>query len=153
MKIIKTKKGQEIMVDDALFEYLDQFWWTTSGGKYAYRQKITKDGKTRKKCYMHHEVLGRPTKRYPHTDHIDRNPLNNQRANLRHVSVAVNHHNTPVRKHSVVGLKGVGKLNGSKKFSARISHKHKTYHLGSFKTPQQAHEAYLKAEKKLYANE
>lgn len=53
-------------------------------------------------------------------DHANRCPMDNQRENLRHVTQTDNAANTPVRRHSKLGLKGVSFHNQSCLWKAKI---------------------------------
>lgn len=81
----------------------------------------------------------------PLLDHKDRNPSNNRIENLRPAT----------RKQNKANSVGWGKLpkgvsrNGNK-FYARIGVDYKLVHIGSFNTPEAAHEAYMKKAKELW---
>lgn len=82
-------------------------------------------------------------------DHINGNPSDNRIANLRDVSQKVNAQN--IRKphcDNKTGFAGVCK--DKKKFNARIYHNGKTVNLGSFSTPEEANEAYIKAKRSFH---
>jgi hypothetical protein len=85
-------------------------------------------------------------------DHINGNRDDNRLANLRDVTAAINQHNR--RKVSAnnrsTGLLGVGRVSRSKTFEARIRVNGESVYLGSFKTPEAAHEAYVKAKRELH---
>lgn len=82
MKKIKTRDGQETIVDDDIAEALKgKTVWISSGG-YA---QVTIDGKRKA---VHHLVVGK--KRGLEVDHRNRNKLDNRRENLRHVSHSTN---------------------------------------------------------------
>jgi len=82
MKQIVCKNGEVAMVDDEFYPLLSQHIWymgseVTRGGYpccFIYGQK-----NTRKQIFMHQLIV--PSAVF--VDHIDRNPLNNQKANLR----------------------------------------------------------------------
>jgi hypothetical protein len=80
-----------------------------------------------------------------HIDHIDGNTSNNRLNNLRDVSVVVNAQNRTrcnKQRRSGSGLLGAHRhFDGS--WRARIRVNGKTVHIGLYKTPQEAHEAYL----------
>lgn len=83
-------------------------------------------------------------------DHIDGNRANNVWSNLREVAAVVNSQNQrQAHADSFVGLLGVSR-HGKSGFQARIQVHGKTRFLGTHKTPQAAHEAYLEAKRALH---
>ena len=83
-------------------------------------------------------------------DHIDGDPSNNRFINLRDVQERINHQN--IRKAfrtSTTGLLGASPSKGGQ-FRARIRYNGKILHLGEYKTPQEAHDVYLAAKRKLH---
>jgi hypothetical protein len=74
-------------------------------------------------------------------DHIDRNKQNNHISNLRIVS---NRENTYNRKGNLEFI-GVRKNKKSDNYSCRIGFNYKDYHLGTFKTQEEAFERYNEA--------
>ena len=74
-------------------------------------------------------------------DHIDRNIQNNKLENLRWCSRTQNCNNV-IRKKQQSGFSGVYICR--QKYHARIVINGKKTHLGSFETPEEAHEAYKK---------
>ena len=76
-------------------------------------------------------------------DHIDRNPLNNQRDNLRICTHNQNLSNQGPRFGRQ--YKCIYYSDKSRKWTAYIKIQYKKYHLGSFKTEIEAAEAYNKA--------
>lgn len=84
-------------------------------------------------------------------DHKNRIRSNNWIDNLRSTTLTVNQHNRwEAQRSSRIGLIGV-KKNGPG-WSARIKVIGETRHLGTFKTPEEAHSAYLDAKKTLHAD-
>lgn len=75
-------------------------------------------------------------------DHINNNPSDNAITNLRDVSRKQNEENKPVHRDNISGFKGVTFDKRRKNWFARIMHNGKQHHLGSFCSPQKAHEAY-----------
>ncbi len=84
-------------------------------------------------------------------DHVDRDPLNNTKINLR---VATNSQNScnRTRKDSFNGWKGVHPVYSRKstRYQARVSLNGVTYNLGCFATPREAAEAYNKGALRLH---
>lgn len=82
-------------------------------------------------------------------DHINGNPSDNRWANLRNVNKTINGQNIKkARRDSSHGFLGVHK--GGAGFTATICVNGKSMYLGSYATPEIAHEAYLKAKRKLH---
>lgn len=82
-------------------------------------------------------------------DHIDGNRSNNAITNLRVVARKGNNQNIKrSRVTNTVGVLGVSK--SGKKFTARINSNGEQFHLGTFDTPEKAHEAYIVAKRKLH---
>lgn len=83
-----------------------------------------------------------------HIDHQDGNPSNNAWGNLRACSRSQNHQNRKVSKRNKSGMLGVSKHSGG--WQATIAKDKKYHHLGLFKTPEEAHQAYLDAKARLH---
>ena len=79
-------------------------------------------------------------------DHIDRNPLNNRRSNLRIVTRSMNSHNKKVQRNSTSGINGVHKC--GKGWRASIYINGKGYR--KFFKKQEDAIAYRKELEKLY---
>ena len=136
---IHLPHGLVARVDDDDFEWLNQHQWFlakgTTRGYYAGR-RVNVDGKT-VQLYMHREILAVPAGLF--VDHIDRDPLNNCRSNLR---VATRQQNlcNKFHAHQASGFKGV--FPHRRRFRARIQARGKTHNLGSYGTAREAAEAY-----------
>jgi len=89
---------------------------------------------------------------FPHvTDHINGDTGDNSISNLREVSHSQNSWNCKkLRANNNSGLKGVGFHKATGKWRARVTINYIQYHLGSFDTPELAHEAYTKKAKELH---
>jgi len=85
-----------------------------------------------------------------HIDHIDGDKSNNRITNLRDVERAVNMQNlrTARRDNTSCGLLGVHP--NRKRWAAQIIVKGVTYHLGTFDTPEQAHQVYIGAKRLIH---
>lgn len=79
-------------------------------------------------------------------DHIDGNPANNRRANLRSVTPEENQRNTKMRSDNTSGVVGVQYRKDTNKWRAYISVKSSQLNLGSFETMEEAIEARQAAE-------
>jgi hypothetical protein len=76
-------------------------------------------------------------------DHEDRNRANNIWTNLREATRLQNRYNS-VHKNTTTGFKGVTR-NGNNKWQARIKNAGKYFCLGTYDTPEKAHQAYIEA--------
>jgi hypothetical protein len=83
-------------------------------------------------------------------DHIDGNRNNNRLDNLRDVKRNKNMQNLRAPKsNNKIGMLGVSR-NGKNGFSAKITVDGKYVHIGTFGSPELAHDAYLKAKRQLH---
>lgn len=139
MKEIILFSGEVTNVDDEYFDMLSKYKWYNKNG-YAVRYKRTK-GKL--KCFrMHRQIMGAISGQC--IDHIDRNPLNNLKNNLRFVSFQENSFNRSVKKRK---FKGVYLRSGN--YRATIKFNKKYFYLGTYKTDIAAAYAYNKKAKSL----
>lgn len=124
MKEIKLTKGQYALVDDSDYEFLNQWKWYSSHG-YATRDSFipTPHGKYKKQVVSMHRllmgVIGEPKL----VDHIDRNPLNNQRSNLRLCTKSQNNANKGIESKNTSGYKGVSWCSTAKMWRVRCGKK------------------------------
>jgi HNH endonuclease/AP2 domain len=85
----------------------------------------------------------------PMIDHRDGDPTNNRWSNLRRASASQNGANRGRSRHNSSGYKGVS-LRRSGRWEAYITKKRRRMHLGTFDTPEAAHDAYVAAARKLF---
>lgn len=137
MKLIPLTRGRFAKVDDADFDWLNQWEWyalrTLQGKLYAARSGPGGKGKV----YMHRALLG-PLGRLD-GEHADGDGLNNQRYNLRPATRSQNQAN---RSHAHPAIyRGV--YSNRKKFRARVSQLGGgLLHIGTFVCPKEAAYAY-----------
>lgn len=84
-------------------------------------------------------------------DHINCDKMDNRWKNLRVVDQQLNSANMKRRPSNKSGFKGVVE-NKKGKFLAFIHVDHKTQYLGTFGTPEEAHNVYLQAAQKVWGN-
>jgi hypothetical protein len=133
-----------VKVDDDWYEELKRYNWSLSGVGYAQRSALKSKGEKGAYIYMH-RIINKTPDGFD-TDHIDRDRLNNQSANLRSVTRGVGNQNR--NAYNELGVKGVYKFRG--KFRASIRFSGKVYYLGTFETVDDAGQAYADAAKKYY---
>lgn len=83
-------------------------------------------------------------------DHINRNPDDNRLSNLREATRFENLRNQGAHKDNRSGYKGVSFSKSEKRWVARIMVNRKAIRLGSFKTAEDAHDAYCEAAEKFH---
>jgi len=144
IRFIPLTRGKVTIVDAEDYGWLMQYKWYANkkaGGFYAAR--IHK----RKMLLMHRLITNAPKGLV--VDHIDANPLNNRRSNLRLVTVAQNQYNRrPLKRSSK--YKGVSWNTQTAKWSARIEKDGRSMHLGLFKAESDAAKTYDKKAKQLF---
>lgn len=167
MKLIPLSKNGKhagkyfAQVDDEDYEYLMQFNWFADikkWGVYAKRNTWEKVSKKRGHKAMQNEIMNPPKGMV--VDHIDHNPSNNQKNNLRICTPKQNSQNrAPLKKQTSSKYIGVqwAKRNHKHKLRfgelktychgywvARVKADKKEYHLGYFKDENEAAIAYNK---------
>jgi hypothetical protein len=84
-------------------------------------------------------------------DHINCDPSDNRIENLRDISQAINSQNSrTARVNNKSGYLGVHFSKVSNKWTSQITIDRKCKSLGFFKSPEEAHKAYLKAKRELH---
>lgn len=109
MKEIMLTKGKTVIVDDEDFGELSKHswyaWFNKTDGKYRALRNYVKDGKSHN-LKMHRQIMGVIDPMIK-IDHIDGNPLNNQRSNLRVATSAQNNQNAKKQAGRSSKYKGV----------------------------------------------
>ena len=134
--------NQEFYFDLEDYDLIKNYCWYEDIDKNGYHSlKAKSDGKHIKMCWL----FG--CKGY---DHIDRNPLNNQRNNLRPATYSQNSQNSSLRQNNTSGIIGVNWNKCLQKWMARININRKRVIIGSYINKEDAIIARLKAENKYY---
>lgn len=138
MKRIELTKGQHALVDDADFEFLNQWKWRLSNRGYAVRGE-RKNG-IYKTIFIHRELLATPEGFI--TDHINGDCLDNRRSNLRVVTHRQNAMNRQKDVKTISQFKGVSFYKKLNKWGAHIFHNNRLRYLGLFEQEHHAALAY-----------
>src|SRR5438105_4545561 len=133
MKEISLTRGAVAYCDDGDWEMLMTYAWSLQSRGYA--QTGVSAGKYRRRTIlMHRLLLSEPNGRI---DHINRNKLDNRRANLRIASPGKNLINSKFTR-ARSGVRGVYWHRKASKWAAQIGVDYKTLHLGLFRTLDEA---------------
>jgi hypothetical protein len=150
MITIQLTQGYETVIDD-FNEDLTKYSWHYSQG-YAVRKRHVGESGYPGSIGLHRVVLerklGRPLRKGLITDHIDRNKLRNLVENLREATHSLSRLNT--HRNSESGYEGVTRQ-GYEGYGwrARIRIDGKQVSLGTFRTKEEAYEAYKKKSEEL----
>jgi len=125
-KQIKLTKSAYTLVDDDMFDYLNQWKWCCNSNGYAVRDI---GGRKNKKRILMHRLVNK-TPDGLSTDHINRDKLDNRKSNLRSVNQSKNCFNTGLSKNNVSGHKGIQWYKN--RWVARIKINYKDIYLGRF---------------------
>jgi len=133
------KEGIKFIIDPEDYEKIKDKSFCLNNKGYA---------RTSKSEYIHRIIMNCPEDKV--VDHIDGNPLNNRRSNLRICTHQENIMNQKKHKRNTSGYKGVSFVKSRNKFQAKIMSNGKRIHLGLFDDPQKAYEKYCSEARKLH---
>lgn len=133
MKEILVSKKFIAFIDDEDFDKISKIKWSKHNLGYALSSK----------GYMHRIILNAPKDKK--VDHIDGNPLNNQKLNLRFCEQFENTRNRLKSKNTSSQYKGVSFNKKRKKWHAYIMTDYKRTHLGFFDSEINAAREYNRA--------
>lgn len=138
-------QGKIALIDDCDVERVMCFKWFANfapctGGYYAKTNIPIRDRKMT--TYpLHSYILGVDSSYTSIVDHINGNGLDNRRCNLRMATRSQNCANARMYSNNKTGFKGVF-YRGKGRYRAMIRVDWKLKHLGTFSSPELAHEAY-----------
>lgn len=140
-----SNTNNEFYFDLDDFKLIKDYCWCEVVDKDSgYRELKAYDINIKKLIHMHH-LFG-----FENYDHIDRNPLNNRRNNLRFATLEDNNRNRNIFKNNTSGIMGVNWDSNRSKWRSRIYLDKKRLELGFFVNKQDAIHARLRAEAKYY---
>ena len=147
-KQIPLTQGKFSLVDDADFEFINQWKWQYHTGGYA-RRDYAVDGK-RFKVYMHRVITGNDESLV--VDHINGDRLDNRKENLRLCHQKQNSANSRKSKNNTTGFKGVCFYKRDGVYTAQLMKDRKMIYLGRFTKPEYAAAAYDLAAMNLFGD-
>ena len=146
MAIIQLTRNFETVVDDDLYLELNKYRWYAAGTEGRPARRLKDDA--RRMIFLYHQVLSV----WPWelradglcVDHINHDPLDNRKCNLRIVTFAENN------KNKFKGHAGISYDGTHNKYKAYIDRDgYKRYNIGTFKHKMQAERALYQAKKEL----
>ena len=144
-------KNKAVSVSKQDKHLIDSYAWRIIPARQIENKWYVAANINNKTVYLHRLIMGNPKGKV--IDHIDRNPLNCTRDNLRVVSHSVNRLNCEVRKNKKsCKYKGVFKDKRPRKnpYNAVITYRKKRIQIGSYPTAKAASIAYQNKFKQLY---
>ena len=143
-KRIELTQGQVAIVDDADFDWLNQWKWCARWNKgtqsfYAVRNSPSPEHAT---VLMHRQIIGLVKGDHRQVDHRDHDTLNCCRQNLRVCTSQQNIRHQRRHRDNASGFKGVYFYKPTSKWAAMIKAGAKNKYLGYFPTAQSAALAY-----------
>lgn len=121
------------------FERIKNHTWTLSSNGYV---------RSSYKISFHRLVMDCPEDKV--IDHVNHNPLDNRKQNLRICTYRQNSFNKKVSQNNLSGVSGVVSVKGKNRWKARIWYKGEQIYLGQYKTFEEAVNARKKAEQKYF---
>jgi hypothetical protein len=152
VKAEKTDQPLGLIVDQVDIDLL-KWSWKDNGNGYMVRS-----GGSGKSFRLHRLVMGRMLGRELNlnefVDHVNFNPLDNRRGNLRVVTKSQNMtHRSKLPSNNTSGYRGVSWYKRSGKWEAYITKCNRRRRLGLFDTKEEAHLAYVAAAERLFGKE
>lgn len=134
MKRIKLSNKGVALVDDKDYDRLSKWTWRLD--RYGYATNVRRiDGKC-KTIFMHRCLIDAP--KGIDIDHINRNPLDNRRVNLRQATRSQNCVNSKLRVNNRSGYKGVSWDRSINKWRAQAYKNGKQIYLGVYDSIEEA---------------
>ena len=143
---LETSDGKFVTVDEEDYGWLSQFSWSSSKRGYAVRYGYAPGGGKYQQFWLHKEIMR--AEKGQIVDHINHDPTDNRRANLRFATGTENSRNRKIGKNST-GYVGVIKHRNKWRAFITAGTKTKTY-LGVYDTPEEAAHARDEAVKKMH---
>ena len=138
-----SNTGDKILFDLEDYNKIKDYCWEIKKGNGSYKRATTTiNGKIVTMAYVITKVK--------RLDHIDRNPLNNQKSNFRNATYQQNSSNRSRQVNNTSGVTGVTYENDRSKWKAFICFNRKTIRLGSFDDFNEAVKVRLIAEKEYF---
>lgn len=134
-KYLTRARELGILVDDDDQWLLSTILWYVQDHGHV-MTNLRRDHNSDAHVYLHHMIMGCPIWDNLVVDHINRNPLDNRRSNLRWATFAQNLRNND-HPLGQTGMRGTT-ISSTGKYLSRVAWNGATYHLGTFNTLDEA---------------
>ena len=150
MKEIQLTQGKVALVDDNMYDYLNQWKWYASklGGKFYARRSVRINKKYAGYLLMHRFIMNPDIGLV--VDHQNGNTLDNRKCNIRICTYSENRMNSVKTIYNKSGYKGVCWHKTGNKWVSKIEINKTVHYLGLFSDLKEAAKAYNDAAIKLY---
>jgi hypothetical protein len=138
---LRNRRGDIIAhasVDDGDFEAVSRFRWALTSDGYA--QRSWRDNGRGRTARMHREILGLGPDDALVGDHRNGDRLDNQRANLRAVTILQNNQRRGPRAVGTSRYRGVSRVKTTGKWHASVRFRDRLFHLGDWESEDEAAE-------------
>jgi hypothetical protein len=135
--------GREFYFDMDDYDKIKVYCWSEKKDKNYSRVRAYNSG-TNKTIFMHYIIADK------YYDHIDKNPFNNRKYNLRKATISENNRNHNLRRNNKCGITGIHWNKLRSKWIAYIEIDSKRKHLGYFSEKEDAIKTRLEAEVKYF---
>ena len=149
-KKIKLTQNKFAIVDEEDYARVSERKWCCF--RYGdYFRAVSRNIENKKNDYLHRFILNLSRYDKQIVDHINLNPLDNRKINLRITDQAGNQRNQRKRNIKTTSkYKGVYKCNRTGKFCSEIKFNYKKIWIGRFETEEEAAKAYNKKAKEIH---
>ena len=143
--IIRNKSGEEISrskIDNEYVDIVSEYKWCLQSQGYVLCRELN--------MYLHEFIMGKcPDHRI---DHINRDPLDNRKHNLRYATAQENSRNRSIQKNNKSGYVGVHLVKSVNKWQATIVVDGKSIYLGLYEDINEAIRVRKEAEEKYFGD-
>lgn len=146
--IYVSGREQPAIIDKEDYQKIKEFHWNNEK-PYSYTTSTVQSNKKKKIIRLHRLILGIDDENI-FVDHINGNPLDNRKTNLRTATIQQNSYNHKVRSNNTSGATGVKLIKKNNTWNARIVINKKEISLGCYKTFEEAVKARKDAEIKYF---
>ena len=133
---------ERVVLDEADYPNAAQYRWYLHAKGYAYR-KVRGPGLPQRNIFLHRELLGLAPGDPRQGEHIDRNPLNCRRSNLRIAERGDldNKQNLGLNANNTSGYRGVTWSKQKQRWKGQCTINYKNHHVGLFDTAEECNDA------------